>query len=361
VIARFDGISSSHFRSLVSPLVSPSASPLEFAVHALVPLESAVCRDDSRRNPEGAVMPGAAVETVGDGDKAPQAAPDSAEAAPQQHPRDEHEIKFAVPMDQVDVFFAETEGRLSPQVYDEALPVSFSRTTYLDTPELTYLGSSREGLSRRLRIREYAGAAAAGEPVRLMDLCYLEYKESQAGQRSKARVRMAAHDIAEILQRPARLVDGLRNPSRSELRAAQVLVRELEGKRLLPQLTTWYRRQSMRDASGSVRVTLDTELAFCHPIRLGADGAGQPVLPAERVAGHAPACLLEVKSMGDPPAWLERAMRTLGKPPGTRLSKYTMGMRMLLMREDELSGEVRLSPEVRLSAEAQAGQEPAAS
>jgi hypothetical protein len=210
-------------------------------------------------------------------------------------------------------------------------------------------------VSRRLRIREYAGAAAAGEPVRLMDLCYLEYKESQAGQRSKARVRMAAHDIAEILQKPARLVDGLRSPSRSELRSAQVLVRELEGKRLEPQLTTWYRRQSLRDASGSVRVTLDTELAFCHPIRLGAAGAGQPVLPAERVAGHAPACLLEVKSMGEPPAWLERAMRTLGKPPGTRLSKYTMGMRMLLMREDDLSGEFRLS------AETQAGQEPAAS
>jgi hypothetical protein len=276
-------------------------------------------------------MPRAAAETV------PDTAPATADVA-QQHPGDEHEIKFAVPMSQVDVFFAETGGRLCPQVYDEALPVAFSRTTYLDTPELSYLASSKEPVSRRLRIREYAGAAAAGEPVRLMDLCYLEYKESQAGQRSKARVRVAAHDIAEILHRPARLVDGLRNPGKSELRSAQVLVRELEGKRLLPQLTTWYRRQSLRDASGCVRVTLDTELAFCHPVGLGAAGnAGQPVLPAERVAGHAPACLLEVKSMGEPPAWLERAMRTLGKPPGTRLSKYAMGMRMLLMREDDHS------------------------
>lgn len=261
----------------------------------------------------------------------PPGTPDSAP-----HPaRDEHEIKFAVSLAQVDVFLAETEGRLCPQVYDESLPIAFSRTTYLDTPELTYLASSKEGVSRRLRVREYAGGAAAGEPVRLMDLCYLEYKESQARQRSKARVRVAAHDIAEILLRPTQLIDGSRNPTRAELRAGHVLVRELEGKRLSPQLTTWYRRQSLRDASGSVRVTLDTELAFCHPIRLGAGSAGQPVLPAKRVAGHAPACMLEVKCMDEPPAWLERAMRTLGKPPGTRLSKYAMGMRMLLMREDD--------------------------
>jgi hypothetical protein len=296
---------------------------LEFAVLALVPLERTACRDDSRRTPEGAVIPraGPLAET-------PPAAADVA-----QHPKDEHEIKFAVPLAQVDVFFAETEGRLCPQVYDESLPVAFSRTTYLDTPDLAYLASSKEAVSRRLRIREYAGAAAAGEPVRLMDLCYLEYKESQAGQRSKARVRVAAHDIAEIIQKPSQLIDGSRNPSRAEIRAGGVLLRELEGKRLSPRLTTWYRRQSLRDASGCVRVTLDTELAFCHPIGLGAGSAGQPVLPAERVAGHAPACMLEVKSMGEPPAWLERAMRTLGRPPGTRLSKYAMGMCMLLMRE----------------------------
>lgn len=269
----------------------------------------------------------------------PVPAPDAGEDAPAdahqgaQRPRGEHEIKFAVPLAEVDVFFAETEGRLCPQVYDETLPIAFSRTTYLDTPELAYLASSQEAVSRRLRVREYAGAAAAGEPVRLMDLCYLEYKESHAGQRRKARLRVAAHEIAEFVQEPSRLLERLRDPSRAELRAAHVLVRELEGKPLAPRLTTWYRRQSLRDASGRVRVTLDTELAFCHPIRLGEGSAGEPVLPPERVAGHAPACLLEVKCKGTPPAWLERAMQTLGEPPGTRLSKYAMGMRMLLARE----------------------------
>jgi hypothetical protein len=327
VIARFDGTSIGHF------------STLEFAVLALVPLERTVCRDDSSRAPEGVVIPRVAAESlVADTSTEPpaQATPGALQGAVDSapHPKGEHEIKFAVPLAQVDVFFAETEGRLCPQVYDESLPIAFSRTTYLDTPELVYLASSKEAVSRRLRIREYAGAAAAGEPVRLMDLCYLEYKESQAGQRSKARVRVAAHDIAEILHRPSRLVDGSRNPSRAELRAGHVLVRELEGKQLSPRLTTWYRRQSLRDASGWVRVTLDTELAFCHPINPGEGSNGQPVLPREHVAGHAPACMLEVKCMGEPPAWLERAMRTLGKPPGTRLSKYAMGMRMLLRRED---------------------------
>jgi hypothetical protein len=245
-------------------------------------------------------------------------------------PRDEHEIKFAVPLAQAQVFLGTTRGRLRPQVYDESLPIAFSRTTYLDTPERKYLASSEEPVSRRLRIREYAGAAAAGEPIRLMDRCYLEFKESRAGQRSKARVRISAHDIAEILGHPAWLLSGGRELGRGEHTAAQILVRELEDKRLSPQLTTWYRRQSLRDASGRVRVTLDTELAFCHPIDVGDRSEGAPVLPPRRVTEHVPSCLLEVKCQGATPAWLERAMRTLGDPPPTRLSKYAMGMRALM-------------------------------
>jgi hypothetical protein len=246
------------------------------------------------------------------------------------HPKYEYEIKFAVPLAQAHEFLVATSGRLVPQVYDESLPIAFSRTTYLDTPDRRYLVSSEELVSRRLRIREYAGAPAAGTPVRLMNLCYLEYKESRAGQRRKARVRIAAQDAAGILANPLRLLDGSQHLGLAEQEAAQMLVGELEGSPLSTQLTTWYRRQSLRDTSGRVRVTLDTEIAFCHPLALDSWQRDEPALPPDRVAGHAPSCLLEVKCQGASPAWLRRAMSSLGEPPEKRLSKYAMGMRMLL-------------------------------
>lgn len=246
------------------------------------------------------------------------------------HPKYEYEIKFAVPLAQAHEFLAATRGKLLPQVYDESLPIAFSRTTYLDTPDRKYLLSSEELLSRRLRIREYAGAPASGTPVRLMNLCYLEYKESRAGQRRKARVRIAAQEAAGILANPVRLLDGSQHLGLAEQEAAQMLVHELEASSLSTQLTTWYRRQSLRDTTGRVRVTLDTEIAFCHPIALENWDSAAAALPPERVAGHAPACLLEVKCQGAPPAWLRRAMSSLGEPPEKRLSKYAMGMRVLL-------------------------------
>lgn len=245
-------------------------------------------------------------------------------------PKYEYEIKFAVPLAQAHEFLAATRGRILPQVYDESLPIAFSRTTYLDTPDRRYLRSSEELVSRRLRVREYAGAPATGAPVRLMNLCYLEYKESRAGQRRKARVRIAAQDAAGIVANPVRLLDGSQHLGLAEQEAAQMLVHELEGSQLSTQLTTWYRRQSLRDTSGRVRVTLDTEIAFCHPIALDCWQSAAPALPPDRVAGHAPSCLLEVKCQGAQPAWLRRAMSSLGEPPEKRLSKYAMGMRVLL-------------------------------
>lgn len=244
--------------------------------------------------------------------------------------RDDYEIKFAVPPAQAHVFITATRERLRPKVYDETLPIAFSRTTYLDTPNRHYLASSDEPVSRRLRIREYAGAPSAGAPARLTSLCFLEYKESMTGQRSKARIAISEHDIAEVIEDPERLLAGAASMSAEAREAAELLVREIDGRWLSPQLTTWYRRQSLVDADERVRVTLDTDIAFCQPIDIAAGRQGSRAeWTPERVAGYARTCMVEVKYQGMAPAWLTEAMSTLGDPPAARLSKYSMGMRAL--------------------------------
>lgn len=277
-----------------------------------------------------ALLPGPARGRAGGReDGVSQAAAASAPLA-MHRPRDEYEIKFAVPPAQAHVFIAATSERFCPKVYDESLPIAFSRTTYLDTPNRRYLASSDEPVSRRLRIREYAGAPSSGAPARLTSHCFLEYKESMTGQRSKARVAVADDDIADILQNPEKLLARATGMSAEAREAAELLVRELDGRWLSPQLTTWYRRQSLVDADERVRVTLDTEIAFCQPIDIGAGREGNgAVWSPERVAGYARTCLVEVKYQGMAPDWLTEAMSTLGEVPAARLSKYAMGMRAL--------------------------------
>jgi hypothetical protein len=239
----------------------------------------------------------------------------------------EYELKFVVPLERARAFLAEMRDRLHVKVYDPGWPVAFARTTYLDTPDWRYLRSSSAGVLRRLRIRQYAGAPAGGAPARLTGLCFLEYKESAAGQRRKARLRIFPDDMAVILRDPQASLAAYRH---RDMAAADVLLREMAGVTLVPQLMTWYRRQSLVDAGGRVRVTLDTEIAFCRPL--------EPALMSEvetsecgpvRAVGQAPECLLEVKYERAAPDWLVAAMRVLGVPPALRLSKYVMGMQLL--------------------------------
>lgn len=245
-----------------------------------------------------------------------------------EHVAVEYEIKFLVSLERARSFLEAVRDWLHVTIYDPALPVAFARTTYLDTPDWRYLRCSSGEVLRRLRIRQYAGAPDDGIPARLTGLCFLEFKESAANQRRKARLRMLPYDIAALLRDPRAILAAHRDSDRE---AAEVLLREMAGVRLTPQLMTWYRRQSLADFGQRVRVTLDTEIAFCPPLA--------PAVMSEieahdcepvRAVGRAPTCLLEIKYDRAPPSWLAAAVQhTLGEPPAVRLSKYVMGMRIL--------------------------------
>ena len=104
----------------------------------------------------------------------------------------------------------------------------------------------------------------------------------------------------------------------------------MAGVTLVPQLMTWYRRQTLVDAGERVRMTLDTEIAFCPPLEAGVmSGLESYDCGPVRAVGQAPACLLEIKYERVAPDWLADAVRMLGVLPVVRLSKYVMGMQLL--------------------------------
>src|SRR5205823_3511638 len=106
------------------------------------------------------------------------------------------------------------------------------RTTYFDTEDLAFHRSSRQGVRRRLRVREYASADETGGDFSLAERCYLELKQSSDSVRHKLRVAITPDEIDR------RLAD-------------------VAGAPMIAWVATLYRRRALQDASGTLRVTLD--------------------------------------------------------------------------------------------------------
>jgi hypothetical protein len=182
-------------------------------------------------------------------------------------------------------------GRLEESIYDPARPVAWSRTTYLDTPDERYLAASQNGCRLRVRLRQYAAAPDEREPPRLVPGTWLEVKRSAGLQRHKVRARLSDEETAAVL------CGGL-----------------------IPQVTTWYRRRSWSGAG--LRLTVDTEVAFCRPALPGA--AGELAEPAG-LLGLEPRSVLEIKSAAALPGWLLELL--VGLPEAGGYSKLRAAVR----------------------------------
>lgn len=230
----------------------------------------------------------------------------------------DYEFKFTLSVDRMQEFFAATTGLLVDKVYDPARPIAFSRTTYFDSADHKYLASSGTAQSRRLRVREYADAVAEGAPVELTGLCYLELKTNRAGQRSKQRLAVFPEDMIEMLRTRRVRLTHLGDHHRADV--VHALSEELADPTLHPVVTTWYRRRTLVDRDERVRVTIDTDLAFCPPTSFDR-------VPPEVVFSWASYCIVEVKYQDAPPLWLGSVLAELGAPQ--RLSKYALAMQAL--------------------------------
>ena len=221
--------------------------------------------------------------------------------------------------------------RLTLEVFDLNRPIAFTRTTYLDTDDLAFFGSCDQPISRRLRVREYAGASNLDEEPTLSGITFLELKESAGPVRSKARFAAPADAIAEIIEsggeRPLAWAGMLR-----ELQTFQSILGYLKEGRLKPRVTTWYRRAALSGAKGSLRVTLDESIAFCRPT-LCVD----PAQPNEILA-VGPGRVLEVKYHGKPPEWLTGELGRLEEAPA--FSKFRVGMEHVRKLEGKRPGKL---------------------
>ncbi|HET6148634.1 MAG TPA: VTC domain-containing protein [Polyangia bacterium] len=253
---------------------------------------------------------------------APQAAPTHHGLGADQF---ERERRFLLSRDETVAFLRAVSAKCTPERYEQTRPLSYTRTTYLDTADLSYFRSFRNGMARRLRLREYAAASTLNEVPMLTGVCCLELKQSTGSARSKVRFSASPRTLRRILSGDAQL--DIDDDSPAQLMALSALRAELAGRRVAPCLTTWYRRTCLTGEDGRVRITLDQDLTFCHPEALGDDG--EPAAPA-RVVARGPARILEVKYFGDAPAWLARATAPLIAAPS--FSKFRMGV-MALQRK----------------------------
>jgi len=226
---------------------------------------------------------------------------------------DETERKFLLGIDAVDELLARFYAQgLSEEIHGEPGARAFARTTYLDTNDFALYRSSFTSARRRLRIREYA-SAPPGEAPRLTGRCFLELKTSSGTRRAKERYEAAPARVEEILEglRPPDLPGGIEEV--------------LDSYRLLPRMTTWYRRFSLANADASFRFTVDAEIQFCKPTQ--PRPAGEIATPPA-LSSIVEGCIAEVKFAGPAPSWLDRAIA--GLPEAPDFSKFRAGMEKVL-------------------------------
>ena len=240
----------------------------------------------------------------------------------------ETEQRFLLTRAQTVAFLRAVSTHTVPELHDCARPLSFTRTTYLDSVDLAYLRSCAGRVARRLRLREYALASTLVEPPLLTGQCFLELKQSAGAVRSKLRLEAPRYTLERILDGSIEANEAIISIADADRQAALAALRaEVAARRPVPCLTTWYRRSSLSGENGRVRITLDQGLSFCEPQRLG--DAGDDATPGEVIA-RGPGRILEIKLHGEPPAWLARA--TAGLVAAPAFSKFQMGMVALRRR-----------------------------
>jgi hypothetical protein len=231
----------------------------------------------------------------------------------------EQERRFILTRSQAVAFYSAIGSRAALELYDKTRPISYTRTTYIDTDDFMYLRSCDGPLARRLRVREYAVASALGETPVLSGIACLELKQNAGNARSKIRLTASPSALRDIIENRGAVSDEMQGLA--PLAALRALRAELSTHSMAPRLTTWYRRTCMTGEGGRVRITLDENLTFCRPQAIGAPG--EPVEPTDIIA-TGPARILEIKHWGEMPDWLARALE--GVSPAPSFSKFRVGM-----------------------------------
>jgi hypothetical protein len=233
----------------------------------------------------------------------------------------DHEQRFLLSRTEMRRFLQAIAPRAAVEIYDPARPISYTRTTYLDTNDLVYFSAAEGAPARRLRVREYAVAASLEDQPVLSGVAFIELKQHEGAARSKVRLSATPAEIARLIAR-----HDVHQPAGEAAAPWSAIALELSLPTMAPRLATWYRRLCLTGEGRRVRITLDENLTFCRPQAIG--DAGAPAAPpAKEIVAAFPARVLEVKYCGEMPVWLQPALEPL--ETADAFSKFQMGMTAL--------------------------------
>jgi hypothetical protein len=251
---------------------------------------------------------------------------------------DRTEIKYVMPADQAAGFIRSMAPLLARHRYHDSLvepsprAEHYATTVYFDTADSElYRAAVREPVHVKVRAREYYELRDRSQVVQPRPVTWLELK-SRDGQRSrKRRACIAKLDVPRVLGELETPADDRVTPTGSadidemitELRAVRAVLR----RPLRTSCIVNYRRLSWQDGAEALRVTLDSDVcAFAPSPDLWTDSGALTRAVLGRPAFEEPRCVLEVKSRGPLPPWLDHVLARHGAAE-IEYSKFVMASR----------------------------------
>lgn len=224
-------------------------------------------------------------------------------------------------------------------------PHHYVTTVYFDTAARAQYRAAVTHVDRNVKVRgkEYYDvhpslAEVATDPTALLHYqpwLWFELKRREGKKTFKHRVRLPKRDVpqffrrtmsAEALHSAASVTSEREVPSNRSLLLFEQFCRELE-EPLEASCIVNYRRLSWQSDDGALRVTLDVNLAFWKPpAELWT--LEEPLTPSllGKPSARLDRAVLEVKSRGEPPVWLERALGRSTAAP-SHFSKFVAAAR----------------------------------
>jgi VTC domain len=206
------------------------------------------------------------------------------------------------------------------------LPQHFVTTLYFDTEDEHFFRKSVEDplQNHKLRIKDYYDrhpdlACVVASKERMLvpsPFLWLEFKRREGTSSFKDRKRVPRRQLPELLAALARerpdVPSGLWEPW-------------LPDYPLRPTVAVNYRRLSWQDARGTLRLTLDLDVAFYEPPAGTQAQLGDAPLSPDRLGTRVERldqALLEVKTRGPTPAWLTEVLVTHAADPQRNPSDF---------------------------------------
>ncbi len=207
-------------------------------------------------------------------------------------------------------------------------PQHYVTTIYFDTPGRALYRAALAATSHlKLRAKEYYDlhpdltetATDPRELVRFQPTLWLELKSRDGAQSGKRRIGLPKRDVPAFFARgeiSAEMIAIQEATHGADARGVLEAVAELCtscGEPLRADCLVNYRRVAWQDEEGSLRITLDTDLAYYAPPRdlwerewvLLRSTLGAPIAVASRR-------VLEIKARGEQPAWLRDLLHAQG-------------------------------------------------